>query len=193
MSLSAAGVNGMLAAVPTRYSIAFVIEIVSGNGLNLTLAAGGAAGRLGRVISAAADAAAVAVALRRTRRLAFAPVAAGIKLVMFRGTFAAVTAVHVVPLVLYSMAAVTPDRVSAAKATARPAGAPGASARTATSLTAEAGAVAVAVLLMRTVLDPSPMALLVIVVPVQFVQVAPLFVLNCSAAVTPVIVSVELL
>ena len=97
--------------VPVLNSIESAAAIDSVNPSNLTDAATGVAGRRGRIMLVGCDAAAPLVAFRRMLRVtSLRAVAAGIRLAMFSGFL--VMAVHLVPLVLYSIRFDTPVTVS---------------------------------------------------------------------------------
>ena len=185
-------VQGSVAAVPARNSIASVATNVSVNPSKRAVAAFGVAARRGNMMLCASDAGVVAVAatliLRFTSAAAFA---AGIREAIFNSS--PVIFVHVVPLVLLCIPGVMPVTTSLAKSIASPVGALDGPFGTAISLDSEKPFVAVAAVLTSTFVAVFPNTGRCIVVAVALVHVVPLFKLNSIAVVTPVIASLAAL
>ena len=116
-------------------------------------------------------------------------VAAGIMLVMLSGF--AEMAVHLVPLVLYSMRLDTPVTVSLYVSSVMPSGDAVAAPGTITLFVLEDGTVAVAFVRTITTAGASPISSRVIDVPVTVVHVVSLSKQNSIEPVTPVTRSVE--
>ena len=148
----------------------------------------GVAGLGVRIISVGIEGGAIEVEAILILRLVLATaVADGILSVIFNSFV--VIFVQFVPLVLHCIPGATPVKISRAKSISSPLGASAGPLGTSTILTKENGAVAVAAILICTVIASLPNTFLVIVVPTTLVHVVPLSRLNSLVAVNPVMAS----
>ena len=173
--------------VVALYSIESFKLIVSVRPSNLTAADAGVAGRGGSVTMQGSDAGSPVSALYRI--LSVTSFSVCTRLVML--SVFAVIAVQDVPFVLNSMKSVTPATISARVSSVMPVGNVVAAFGTTTVLMPDDGAVSVALVLSKTVVEASPNTVRGIVVAPIDSQASPLFKLYSIAVETPVMLSVE--